>query len=100
MSGIVICYFVILLCIGNWLLIIMWDVLEMQGYAIYWYDWILYFLLLDSFIYLTIFIRFIWHPGLNVVILILQVFTYYIILASCKEKTSSDPFADLSWKLK
>jgi hypothetical protein len=38
MSGIVICYFVILLCIGNWLLIIMWDVLEMQGYAIYWYD--------------------------------------------------------------
>jgi len=71
----------------------------MQGYAIYWYDWIGYFFLIDYSVYLTVFVTFSIHPLLNIFFLILQVFTFYIILICFKEEdTGSSVFSNPNQK--
>lgn len=79
-------YFFLLSCYGFLSLQLMWIFLEEDNYPVYLYDRVAFFLMLEWFIYKTVYIEEIIIPPLTLLTITLGVTSCYFIVYNIKEK--------------
>lgn len=79
-------YFFLLSCYSFLLLHLMWILLEDDNYPVYMYDRVCFFLMLEGFVFKTVFIDKIIIPPLTLAAITAGVLLCYFIIYNIKEK--------------